>query len=73
MFFLWILWYSKKIFFTEHLWTVASDYGTYPLVIDIVYFVISSYKCSKLVSLVWRLQNEEECIFFNLSVFWSLQ
>ena len=38
-------------------------YGTYPLVVDNLYFVVSSYKCTNVVNLVWRLQNEKYFAF----------
>ena len=42
-------------------------YGTYPLFIDNVYFAISSDKCTNVVNLVWRPQDEKDCIFFDKS------
>ena len=43
-------------------------YGTYPLVIYNLYFVVSSYKCTNVVNLVWRLQNEKDFAFWGQCV-----
>ena len=41
----------------------SPHYGTYR--IDNVYFIISSYKCTNVVNLVWRLENEKDfCLIF---------